>query len=138
VISVLFTGRWGTEGRERAFMAIGMLGGAAGIAIIASASAIPVVIVGVIVMGLTTGPMDVAMFSLRARVTDPARFGRAFAVSMHLNYMGMPIGSALSGPLLALSVPLALWLAVLFPILGAGLTQRMLTADGGAEERASA
>lgn len=135
VLSGLLTGRAGTEGRERAYMAFGMLGGAAGIAIIATASAIPAVLVGVVVLGLTTGPMDVAMFSLRARVTDPARFGRAFAVSMHLNYMGMPIGSALSGPLLALSVPFALGLAVVFPVLAAALTRWMLPADGGAEER---
>jgi len=134
VVSALVTGRFGTEGRERQLMAFGMLGGAAGLAIVATASTIPAVIVGVIVMGLTAGPMDVSMFSLRARVTDPARLGRAFAVSMHLNYMGMPIGSALSGPLLAISVPFALGLAVVFPV-AAALTLRMLPADGGAGER---
>lgn len=126
VVSALAVGRSGTEGRERTILTLGMLGGAAGLAVIATASALPAVIAGVLLLGLTSGPVDVSMFSLRARVTDPARFGRAFAVSMHLNYLGMPVGSALSGPLLALSVPLALGLAVLFPVVGAGLALAMI------------
>lgn len=33
------------------------------------------------------------------RVTDPAWLGRAFAVSMSLNYLGVPLGAAAAGPL---------------------------------------
>jgi MFS family permease len=139
VLSALVVGRWGTEGRERRILALGMLGGAVGLAVIATASALPAVVVGVLVLGLTSGPVDVSMFSLRARVTDPARFGRAFAVSMHLNYLGLPVGSALSGPLLALSVPLAFGLSVFFPVLGAALSLAMIPPSVPSErERASA
>ena len=40
-------------------------------------------------------PLTVAMFSLRQRATDPKWYGRAFAVSMNLNFSGFPIGSAI-------------------------------------------
>jgi hypothetical protein len=43
-------------------------------------------------------------------------------VSMHLNYSGIPVGSAISGPLLAISTPFALAVAVGFALAAAGLT----------------
>ena len=58
--------------------------------------------------------------TLRQRRTDPAWFGRAFAVSMALNYVGTPIGSALAGPLIGWSLDAALWTAVVVSIV-AGL-----------------
>ena len=48
-------------------------------------------------VGLLIGPMDIALFTVRQRRTDPAWMGRAFAVSMAFNYVGMPIGAALAG-----------------------------------------
>jgi hypothetical protein len=100
----------------------GILGIAAGIGAIATASSLAALLVGVVLVGIGGSVMDVALFSLRQRVTDPAWFGRAFAVSMHLNYSGIPVGSALSGPLLAISTPLALLVAVGFAVVAAGLT----------------
>ena len=47
--------------------------------------------------GLLNGPMDIAMFTMRQRCTDPAWMGRAFTVSMNLNFSGFPIGAALAG-----------------------------------------
>ena len=41
---------------------------------------------------------------------------------MHLNYSGIPVGSALSGPLLAISTPVALAAAVAFAVGAAALT----------------
>jgi hypothetical protein len=63
-------------------------------------------------MGVSAGPFDIGLFTLRQRRTDPAWFGRAFAVSMSLNSAGSPIGSALAGPLIAASLNVALWAAV--------------------------
>ena len=59
-------------------------------------------------MGLGNGPYDIGLFSLRQRSTDPLWMGRAFAISMSINYTGFPIGAALAGPILSrsLSVPL--------------------------------
>ena len=88
------------------------------------ANSLPVVVLAVFVLGIVSGPFDVALFTLRQRRTDAAWFGRAFAVSMSLNYVGSPIGSALAGPLIASSLNTALWVAVaasliaaLFPLL---------------------
>jgi len=104
----------------------GIIGIGAGIAAIATASSLAGLAVGVVLVGIGSAVMDVALFSLRQRVTDPAWFGRAFAVSMHLNYSGIPVGSALSGPLLAISTPVALTVAVAFAITAAGLTYVMV------------
>src|SRR5256885_15589593 len=56
------------------------------------------VAVALLIAGLANGPFDVSMFSMRQRRTDPAWYGRAFAVSMGLNWAGQPIGSATSRP----------------------------------------
>jgi len=47
------------------------------------------------------------MFTIRQRRTDPAWMGRAFAISMALNFAGFPVGSALGGLLVDHSVELA-------------------------------
>ncbi|MFO1538933.1 MAG: MFS transporter [Chloroflexota bacterium] len=47
--------------------------------------------------GLVAGPHDVTMFTMRQTRTDRAWFGRAFAISMAMNYVGTPIGAALAG-----------------------------------------
>ena len=118
----LAAGRIGSAGRERAMLVGGILVIGAGFASIAFASSLSTLIVGVICVGGGSAVMDVALFSLRQRVTDPEWFGRAFAVSMHLNYSGIPVGSALSGPLLGVSTPFALLVAVGFALVAAGLT----------------
>ena len=122
IASGLLAGRWGSVGRERSMLVGGILGIGAGMGAIATASALSGVVVGVALVGIGGSVMDVALFSLRQRVTDPAWFGRAFAVSMHLNYSGIPVGSALSGPLLAISTPVALAAAVGFALAAAALT----------------
>jgi len=66
----------------------------------------------IVVIGLANGPFDIGLFTLRQRRTDPAWFGRAFAVSMSVNWIGAPIGSALAGPLIGWSLNVALWAAV--------------------------
>ena len=122
IVSGLSAGRLGSVGRERPMLVGGILVIGAGIAAIATASSLAGLVVGVVFVGIGSAVMDVALFSLRQRVTDPAWFGRAFAVSMHLNYSGIPVGSALSGPLLAISTPVALTAAVAFAVGAAALT----------------
>jgi hypothetical protein len=50
------------------------------------------------------GPVDIALFTVRQRRTDPALMGRAFATSMALNFLGFPVGSAISGGLVDISL----------------------------------
>ena len=71
-----------------------------------------------IVGGLANGPLDIALFTIRQRRTDPAWTGRAFAVSMALNFLGFPIGAALAGALASGSLGLALVPAIAACMLG--------------------
>jgi hypothetical protein len=74
------------------------------LAILAGAGSLAVAALGMAVLGISNGPLDIGLFSLRQRVTDRAWLGRAFAVSMSLNFVGFPIGSAVSGPVVAHTV----------------------------------
>jgi hypothetical protein len=56
-----------------------------------------------LLLGISFGSFDVAFFSLRQRVTDPAWLGRTMTVSVSINGLGRPTGSAAAGPLVALS-----------------------------------
>jgi MFS family permease len=121
-VSVFLFGRLGTEGRERELMAGSMLGITAAIALLLLRVDLPTIAVSALAVGIATGPFDIALFTLRQRRTDPAWLGRAFAVSMALNFIGFPIGSALGGALATISPELALLTAVGFSALAAILT----------------
>jgi MFS family permease len=66
-----------------------------------------------VVGGIANGPLDIALFTIRQRRTDPAWTGRAFAVSMALNFLGFPIGAAVAGALASESPGLAVVPAIL-------------------------
>jgi len=124
LVSALVAGRISSQGRERQLMVGSILVVAAAQSILPFANNVALVAVAIFVVGLANGPFDIGLFTLRQRRTDPAWFGRAFAVSMSLNSVGNPIGSALAGPLIAWSLNGALWAAVaaclvaaLFPLL---------------------
>jgi MFS family permease len=121
LISALAFGRMNTEGRERPMLAWSMVTLAISLLALAVAGALWVVFAATIFAGLFIGASDVSLFSIRQRRTDPAWFGRAFAVSMSLNFMGMPIGSALTGALIQRSITLAFLAGAALNLL-AGLT----------------
>ena len=80
-----------------------------------------VVVVGAVLIGiaLVETPFDLAFLTLRQRRSDPTRFGRVFAISVSLNMIGGPVGSAIAGPLIAWSLNATLWFAVAFMALAA-------------------
>ena len=108
VVAGLVAGRINTEGRERRMVAAGMVVAAVGAALLAVAGTGAMLALAMILTGISSAPIDLGLFALRQRRTDPAWFGRVIAVSMSLNFMGMPIGSALAGPIATRSVTLAL------------------------------
>ena len=115
VASALYFGRVDTRGREWSLLVWPMVAlvPVVGIMLVASGVAsVPVglalLVVHMIGVGLLLGPMDIALFTVRQRRTDPAWMGRAFSVSMAFNYLGIPIGAAVAGVLAATSVPLAI------------------------------
>jgi predicted MFS family arabinose efflux permease len=102
VVSAFFAGRIRTEGQERRLILIGAVGFTAGsVVLLWPGSLIPIAI-SMIIAGLANGPLDIALFTLRQRRTDPAWMGRAFTISMNLNFSGFPIGAAITGVMLTI------------------------------------
>lgn len=131
LVATIAAGRIKSQGRERELMLGSIVVEALALAVLPFAQAYWVVAVVLVIVGMSNGPFDIGMFTLRQRRTDPAWFGRAFAVSMSLNFVGTPFGSAFAGPLIGLSLNLALWVGVAFSAL-AGVFP-MLTIPKGDE-----
>lgn len=117
VVAGIFVGRINTEGRERAMIAAGLALGTLGCLLTVVPSPV-ILLLGVMLFGLSFAPVDIGIFALRQRRTDPRWFGRVFAVSMSLNFAGMPVGSALAGPIVEQSVHLALIVAAVVAVAG--------------------
>ncbi len=116
LVTGLVTGRLRTEGRERRIMIAALVGTTAGLASMAVFHSIWAGFLGMTLAGLAVGPFDVAMFSLRQRSTRASILGRALAMSMSFNTIGVPIGSALAGPLTKASPVLGLAVAAAFSV----------------------
>jgi predicted MFS family arabinose efflux permease len=133
LIAALAAGRFSTAGRERQMIASAILISSGCMAILPFAGTIAVVAIAVVALGAANGPLDIALFTLRQRRTDLAWFGRAFAVSMAVNYAGSPIGSGLAGPLVAWSLDAALWFAVIISLVVAVFPLVLVPARDGRE-----
>jgi MFS family permease len=115
MIAALVAGKLDSRGREWSLLVLPMAGIAvADLLLLAGAGATSVLVgvafvaVGLALGGALNGPMDVGLFTIRQRRTDPAWMGRAFAVSMAFNFVGYPIGAALAGALAAASIEMAI------------------------------
>ncbi|HET7703705.1 MAG TPA: MFS transporter, partial [Candidatus Limnocylindrales bacterium] len=115
VIAALIAGRFDSRGREWHLLVLPMAGIAvADLLLLAGAGAgelltgLAFVALGLALGGALNGPMDVGLFTIRQRRTDQAWMGRAFAVSMALNFLGYPIGAALAGAIAAASIEAAI------------------------------
>jgi len=102
VASAFFAGRLRTEGRERRLILIPAVGFIFTSAILLWPGSIVPIALSMAATGLLNGPLDIALFTLRQRRTDPAWMGRAFTVSMNLNFSGFPIGAAVTGVILSI------------------------------------
>jgi MFS family permease len=118
-IGALVAGHLRTSGRERAVMAIGMLVMALAVWPVASEFGFYGLIVGLLIAGTVGGPIDVGLLTLRQRRTNPRHFGRVLSVSMSLNVVGFPLGSALAGVLMTHSLLATFLLASIASALGA-------------------
>lgn len=133
--SGLLAGRMDTRGRERMLMAVPMLAWAPVLALLLPPEGgLALVVVSMAILGLLNGPMDVAMFTVRQRRTDPAWMGRAFAVSMSFNFAGFPIGSALTGVLVARSLDLAIVFGIVAALVGGLLALALVPREDAAAE----
>jgi predicted MFS family arabinose efflux permease len=99
MFSAVFFGRVDTRNRERTMLAVPMIATGAAAALLLVWSRIETLILMMAITGFLNGPLDVALFTVRQRRTDPNWTGRAFAVSMSFNYLGVPAGAAIAGAL---------------------------------------
>jgi MFS family permease len=115
MIAALLAGRLDTRGREWDLLVLPMAGIAvADLLLLVGADAdvaavgLLFVVLALVLGGVLNGPMDIGLFTIRQRRTDPAWMGRAFAVSMGLNFIGYPIGASLAGAVAAVSLEAAI------------------------------
>lgn len=114
ILSSFAFGRMDTRGREWPLLIWPQLALIPVVALLLVAAGAPVpvglglVVVEMALVGVLIGPMDIALFTVRQRRTDAAWVGRAFAVSMAFNYVGMPVGAALAGLLADQSIEAAI------------------------------
>ncbi len=97
IVSALIVGRIDSRGREVRMLALPMIASGLFVALLLWSSSLMTVVIVMFLTGLLSGPLDIALFTLRQRRTDPAWTGRAFAVSMSFNFLGVPIGSVIAG-----------------------------------------
>ena len=103
IISSFAFGRMDTRGREWSLLIWPQVALVPVVALLLVAAGAPIpvgltlIVIEMALVGVLIGPMDIALFTVRQRRTDPAWMGRAFAVSMAFNYVGMPVGAALAG-----------------------------------------
>lgn len=102
--SALWFGRMDTRGREWLMLVVPAIFFVPTVSLLLVAAGQPAIPVGLglivaemALVGLLLGPMDIALFTVRQRRTDQAWLGRAFAVSMAFNYLGLPVGAAAAG-----------------------------------------
>ena len=115
MIAALVAGRMDTRGREWDLLVLPMGGIAVADLLLLVGAGASVASVGLLFVvlaltlgGILNGPMDIGLFTIRQRRTDPLWMGRAFAVSMGLNFIGYPIGASLAGAVAAVSLEAAI------------------------------
>ena len=119
VVSAFAFGRIRTDGRERPMIVLPSFLFVGTAAILLWPAGLLPIVVCMAVSGLANGPLDIALFTLRQRRTDPAWMGRAFTVSMNLNFSGFPIGAAIAGVLVTYSIEGAIVFGVVANLAGA-------------------
>jgi MFS family permease len=137
MVSALLFGRFDSRGREWRMLVWPMVALAPGTALLlAGAVSVPVGLgvaaglgltaASLALAGLLSGPLDIALFTVRQRRTEQAWMGRAFAVSMAFNFIGYPIGAALGGIVAEVSLEAAIVIAIAACVLGAVLAATMI------------
>ncbi|SEI21564.1 Predicted arabinose efflux permease, MFS family [Rhizobium tibeticum] len=96
-VGALLAGHMRTTGRERHVMAAGMVATAFAAWPVAAEFGFGGLAIGLVLAGVMSGPISVALLTLRQRRTDPQQLGRVMSISISLNIAGFPLGSALAG-----------------------------------------
>ena len=126
IISAFFFGRLDSRDRERLMLAVPSILMGIVMAVLLINSNLLALLVVMAIIGFLNGPIDIALFTLRQRRTDPTWTGRAFAVSMAFNYVGTPVGSAIAGAMATQSVVIAIAFGAVTSLVSGILAQTMI------------
>jgi len=133
MVAALIAGRIDSRGREWSLLVLPMGGIAVADLFLLGGNHAGDVVTGLLLVGfglalggLLNGPMDIGLFTIRQRRTDPAWMGRAFAVSMAFNFTGYPIGAALAGAIAAVSIDAAIVVGAVASVLAGVLAAVMI------------
>ena len=142
--SAFLAGRIDTRGREWRMLVVPMVLYAPVLALLLPAAQTTDVVLGLVLASLSfglygalTGPMDIALFTVRQRRTDPAWMGRAFAVSMAFNFAGYPVGAALAGYLAARSIESSILVGIAAVLVAAALAAVLVPRRDAAADAAA-
>lgn len=126
MVAAFVFGRFDSRGREKSLLVWPQLG----VAVATASLLLPTGLIGILVclaaIGFFAGPSDIGLFTIRQRRTDPAWMGRAFAVSMAFNFLGFPIGAAIGGAGIDLSLEGTILFGVLCSAVAAVLGWAMI------------
>lgn len=118
-VGALLAGHLRTTGRERHVMAAGMVVTALAAWPVAAEFGFGGLAIGLMLAGVMSGPIDVALLTLRQRRTDPRHLGRVLSISMSLNLAGFPLGSAIAGTVITTSLSATFILAGIASLIAA-------------------
>jgi predicted MFS family arabinose efflux permease len=118
-LGALLAGHLRTTGRERLIMAAGMIVTALAAWPVAAEFGFGGLAIGLMLAGVASGPIDVALLTLRQRRTDPRQLGRVLSISMSLNLAGFPLGSAIAGMVITTSLSATFVMAGIASIIAA-------------------
>jgi MFS family permease len=121
IVSALFFGRMDSRRRERTMLVVSMVAWSVAAALLLLSSGLAMLVLVMVSTGVASGPLDIALFTVRQRRTDKRWTGRAFAVSMSFNALGIPIGAALTGFIAARSIEVAIAMCVVTSLAAAVL-----------------
>jgi MFS family permease len=136
MVSAFVFGRIDTRRREWLMLVIPMALVAPAVALLLPVAASPgagspgaidpalgilLIVISQAAFGFLNGPLDIALFTVRQRRTDPAIMGRAFAVSMAFNFLGYPVGAALAGAVAGTSLVAAVVFGIVACLVAATL-----------------
>lgn len=129
MVGALVAGRVRVSGREHLIIGAGMAGVAVAFTPGIAGAGTVVLCVALFALGVSGGPIDVSVLTLRQRRTDPSRLGRVLAVSTSVNMSGLPIGTAIGGFLVSRSMELAFTVAAATMLLAAAFGYFLLAKD---------
>jgi MFS family permease len=119
VVGAMVAGHVRTLGRERTVIAVSALATGVVIYPVSTVFGLVGLGVGLALVGLLEGPIDVGVLALRQRRADPGWLGRILAVSFSLNMAGLPIGSAIGGLIVTQSLSAAFAVAAVTSMVSA-------------------